>query len=338
MPTPTHGTPLASSPSNPYETASRWMIQSSCPPALPVPEMAPSISLDDQAGHDAQPQTPPPHGETRTVDVPEHEHQQSPSSTSNHLECSDDLSSAVILSPMSSTSEAKDSESLPALPEAQRSTMSTAQSHEEEPLPFDVTYTRLRPNYSSSFLRPGSRFQGTQKSESEEYAVNVEIKHVDMDESFLCGYLRIQGIPAPDRSATGRSEGTGADRDPIGHLGLTKDHPSLTTYFEAEIVGDKYSFYTQHPEWGSNDRIDVNHWSRFGAWRPYAKAVRKPDFTVRNFAQKEYLFMRWKEQFVVPDHRVRALSGASYDGFYYVCFNQTNGAVKGVYFHARSEK
>ena len=29
--------------------------------------------------------------------------------------------------------------------------------------------------------------------------------------------------------------------------------------------------------------------------------------------------MRWKEQFLVPDHRVRSINGASYAGFYYIC-------------------
>ena len=45
----------------------------------------------------------------------------------------------------------------------------------------------------SSYLRPGSKFRGTQQSERQVYDVQVEIKHVDMRESFLCGYLRIQG-------------------------------------------------------------------------------------------------------------------------------------------------
>ena len=29
--------------------------------------------------------------------------------------------------------------------------------------------------------------------------------------------------------------------------------------------------------------------------------------------------MRWKERFLVPDHRVRDINGASFAGFYYVC-------------------
>lgn len=53
---------------------------------------------------------------------------------------------------------------------------------------------QLLPNYTSSFLRPGSRFTGTQQSDRQVYNVDVEIKHVDMAESYLCGYLRIQGL------------------------------------------------------------------------------------------------------------------------------------------------
>jgi len=48
--------------------------------------------------------------------------------------------------------------------------------------------------------------------------------------------------------------------------------------------------------------------------------------------------MRWKEYFLVPDHRVKTITGASFEGFYYICFNQASGTVSGIYFHAKSEK
>ena len=48
--------------------------------------------------------------------------------------------------------------------------------------------------------------------------------------------------------------------------------------------------------------------------------------------------MRWKETFLVPDHRVREISGASFEGFYYICFSQVTGNVSGIYYHARSDK
>ncbi|KAF9890283.1 hypothetical protein FE257_006197 [Aspergillus nanangensis] len=179
-------------------------------------------------------------------------------------------------------------------------------------LSYEFSNIRLLPNYTSSFLRPGSKFTGTQQSDRQVYNVDVEIKHVDMVESYLCGYLRIQG--------------------------LTEDHPTLTTFFEGEIIGTKHTFKTRNEAWGATEKTDMHHWARFPAWRPLAKQAKKPDFTYRNFAQREHIFMRWKEYFLVPDHRVRTISGASFEGFYYICFNQVEGTVTGIYFHAKSEK
>lgn len=171
---------------------------------------------------------------------------------------------------------------------------------------------RVIPKYTSSFLRPGSCFIGTQQSGRSTYEVNVELKYVDMNQSFLCGYLRIQG--------------------------LTEDHPMLTTYFEGEMVGPKYSFYTRHKEWSTTDQNDVNHWSRFPPWRAISSEARRRDYVHQDFAEKDYIFMRWKERFLVPDWRVQDLQGASYAGFYYICFNQKSGDILGFYFHNKSDR
>lgn len=119
---------------------------------------------------------------------------------------------------------------------------------------------------------------------------------------------------------------------------MTEDHPSLTTYFEGEIIGSKYTFITQHPEWGSNEKVDRQHWARFPAYKPLSKYSSRPELVTKDWMQKEHLFMRWKEYFLVPDHRVRTISGASFEGFYYICFNQLSGGIEGIYFHAKSEK
>ncbi|KAK4200354.1 vacuolar import and degradation protein-domain-containing protein [Triangularia verruculosa] len=180
-------------------------------------------------------------------------------------------------------------------------------------LGYEFSHMRSIPTTPSSFLRPGSKFEGSQESERQRYDVEVEIKHVDMRESFLCGYLKIQG--------------------------LTDDHPTLTTYFEGEIIGPKYGFITQHPSWGATDKIDLSHWGKFSPFRPYAKQARKGgQILVKDMAQREHIFMRWKEHFLVPDHRVRTINGASFEGFYYICFNQIKGEVSGIYFHSKSEK
>ncbi|GAB7366053.1 hypothetical protein MBLNU230_g7622t1 [Neophaeotheca triangularis] len=166
---------------------------------------------------------------------------------------------------------------------------------------------------TSSFLRPGSKFHGTQQSDRQVYDVQVEIKDVNMAESFLCGYLRIQG--------------------------LTDNHPTLTTYFEGEIISPKHTFRTTHPSWGATEKIDLQHWARFPPWRPLAAQIKRtPNFTLHNYQEREHLFMRWKEYFLVPDHRVRTITGASFEGFYYICFNQAKGTVSGIYFHSKSER
>jgi hypothetical protein len=152
-----------------------------------------------------------------------------------------------------------------------------------------------------------------------------------MRESFLCGYLRIQGKQVPIIKKSWPS----AD---VEFTGLTEDHPTLTTYFEGEIIGSKYSFLTQHQDWGSTDKVDLQHWAKFSAFRPLQKQARKGHLHIPNLANKENIFMRWKEHFLVPDHRVRTISGASFEGFYYICFNQIQGTVSGIYFHAKSEK
>ncbi|KAK4035122.1 vacuolar import and degradation protein-domain-containing protein [Parachaetomium inaequale] len=180
-------------------------------------------------------------------------------------------------------------------------------------LGLEYSHMRIMTPAPSLYLQHGSRFVGTQQSERQRYDVEVEIKHVDMRESFMCGYLKIQG--------------------------LTPDHPTLTTYFEGEIIGTKYGFVTQHQGWGASEKIDLSHWSKFTAFRPYLKQARKGGQTlIKDVDQRENIFMRWKEHFLVPDHRVRTIDGASFEGFYYICFNQAKGEVSGIYFHSKSEK
>jgi len=68
-------------------------------------------------------------------------------------------------------------------------------------------------------IRPGIKFAGIQSSTNMTYNVEVSLQDVDIRESFLCGYLNIQG--------------------------LTEEYPSLTTFFEAEIIGKNHRFHTR---------------------------------------------------------------------------------------------
>ncbi|OSD01544.1 hypothetical protein PYCCODRAFT_1452632 [Trametes coccinea BRFM310] len=165
----------------------------------------------------------------------------------------------------------------------------------------DITRLRVR-SQGHHCLYPGATFQGTQKSGRNSYDVNVTIVDVDFASSHLCGYLRIRG--------------------------LTDDWPELTTYFDAEIIGSRYGFLTRN--WGATEQEDMVHWGRFPAFRYVKNELNKPHLTMKDALNRGAVFMRWKEKFLVPDHRVQDINGASFAGFYYVCvdFNpQQTGSV-----------
>ncbi|TKA28750.1 hypothetical protein B0A50_03078 [Salinomyces thailandicus] len=335
MPTPSEP---ALPPSPPIEASSSRASFASCPPEDDRPYRAPREERidspaprdtegehedeDEQMASVRQEPTPDPEAEAESevqgdadtqiqVRLPQtHE-------KGEHVEDTGADETGMLSS--SATPDASAGGELDAAAAAQHSTGDPASSRpstSDEPLYLSFPCDRDRhiPRTTSSFLRPGSKFKGTQQSDRQVYDVQVEIKDVDMAESFLCGYLRIQG--------------------------LTDDHPTLTTFFEGEIIGPKHLFKTTHPSWGSTEKVDLQHWARFPAWRPLARsATRNPGtFTLKNYSEREHLFMRWKEYFLVPDHRVRSISGASFEGFYYICFNQVQGTVSGIYFHAKSEK
>lgn len=106
-----------------------------------------------------------------------------------------------------------------------------------------------------------------------------------MTSSFLCGYLCIRG--------------------------LTDDWPEMTTYFDAEIIGSRYGFLTQ--KWGANEGEDMMHWNKFPPFRHAKHELGGPSLTMPD-RDRGAVFMRWKERFLVPDHRVQDISGASFAG------------------------
>ena len=55
------------------------------------------------------------------------------------------------------------------------------------------------------------------------------------------------------------------------------------------------------------------HWARFPAFRHVRHELKKPHLTMKD-ADRGAVFMRWKEKFLVPDHRVQDISGASFAG------------------------
>ncbi|ORY01091.1 hypothetical protein K493DRAFT_210134 [Basidiobolus meristosporus CBS 931.73] len=171
----------------------------------------------------------------------------------------------------------------------------------------DLSSVRLTPSGTCT-LYSGSKFRGEQMSGKSGYEVTVDIQHVDLSDSYLCGYLHIQG--------------------------LTDDYPELTTFFDAEIIGPKHPFLTR--KWEADEIIDRQHWMKFPAFKQFSKTFNKDNFQY-DFKNQDYIFMRWKEHFLVPDHRVRSIHGASFAGFYYICFQVSTGTITGYYYHQNSE-
>jgi hypothetical protein len=165
-------------------------------------------------------------------------------------------------------------------------------------------------SYRKFCLYPGSTFKGYQKSTKAQYEVKVVIKDIRLEESFLCGYLTI--------------------------MGLTDDYPELTTYFETEIIGRKHSFVTG--KWEADEDVDRQHWQRFEAFQEIMTHYNQNNIkNLHDVIDDDIIFMRLKEQFLVPDHRVRSINGASFAGFYYMCADIKQGCINGFYYHINSE-
>jgi hypothetical protein len=140
------------------------------------------------------------------------------------------------------------------------------------------------PNKNSSILCTSSRFTGNQKSKGKSYNVDVIFHHVDLERSYICGYL--------------------------GITGLIDEYPILSTFFDAEIISKRYPFLTR--KWEADEEVDRKHWSKFDAFLPYADTFNNDSFDYDQLSRgknSDYVFMRWKEHFLVPDHTVRDITG-----------------------------
>lgn len=185
----------------------------------------------------------------------------------------------------------------------------------EPTMPVRVDIVPPPPNNSKqlgvtkSLLYNGSKFRGFQKSKGNSYEVEVVLQHVDEANSYLCGYLKITG--------------------------LTFEFPTLTTFFDGEIISKKYPFLTR--KWDADEDVDRKHFGKFAAFVDYQKNFNSDDFDYDALEKSDYVFMRWKEHFLVPDHKIKDINGASFAGFYYICFQKSRAVMEGYYYHRSSE-
>ena len=83
---------------------------------------------------------------------------------------------------------------------------------------------------------------------------------------------------------------------------------------------------------------NLSFWqSKFGSFYQYAKSFNSDSFDYEGLKTTDYVFMRWKEHFLVPDHTIKDINGASFAGFYYICFQKSAATIEGYYYHRSSE-
>ncbi|XP_037834773.1 glucose-induced degradation protein 4 homolog isoform X1 [Kryptolebias marmoratus] len=203
-----------------------------------------------------------------------------------------------------------------------------------------------QPGVAVSLLYSGSQFRGYQRSKGNSYDVEVVLQHVTMADSYLCGYLKIKGLtevsPAAG-SGVGRLTFVLSENEHKLVAACLKqvearkcqEYPTLTTFFVGEIISRRRPFLTR--KWDADEDVDRKHWGKFQAFYKYAKNFNLDHFDYKALDDSDYIFMRWKEQFLVPDHTIKDISGASFAGFYYICFQKSTATIEGYYYHRSSE-
>merc|ERR1711990_1362863 len=85
-------------------------------------------------------------------------------------------------------------------------------------MPVAVNYDTQTEDLNTN-LYPGAKFTGEQKSNKQKYMVEVQIDYINWEQSYICGCLNI--------------------------FGLTETDPSITTFFNGEIIGNSFPFLTR---------------------------------------------------------------------------------------------
>ena len=178
-----------------------------------------------------------------------------------------------------------------------------------------------------TLLYSGSKFVGYKVFDGKCYELEVVFKYVNEINSYLCGYLKV--------------------------IGLSEEYPSITTFFEGEIISEKYPFLTRsYDKNGTNEVVDRSeahelsphfheiwstlrkYWSKFWSFYPFEYVFNCDDFDYNDLKNTDFVFMRWKERFFVADHTIKDIS---FDGFYYICFTKSMAAIEGYYYQRKSK-
>ncbi|KAM0673778.1 GID complex subunit 4 [Gurleya vavrai] len=121
----------------------------------------------------------------------------------------------------------------------------------------------------------------------------MKVNLFDLEQSFLSGTFRIHN--------------------------LTPFHSILNTYFEGKLIGMQHSF--------TENREDPDNWRRFKKWNSeYATGNATYDIN-----ESRHLYIKIKEQFLLPDPKITSVQGASIEGCYYCCYYKSLDCFAGFY-------
>lgn len=246
---------------------------------------------------------------------------------------------------------------------------SGARARAPAPVPAPAAPAALRAARASTFLQPRMRYVGYQLSGYKRYQVTVEIKSAALAPALgtqsphVTGFLTIQGLTHANPQITTFFEGYAVDFREIGFLSSSWAHDPVLNHFMADDRVDlehwlnfpsfrnlflpgasdgplQSTLKATTPKANNDDTLTSNDDSTTANADDTAihQFVNGSTTYPKNFLNERYIFMRWKERFLVPDAFVESVEGASFDGFYYVVIDQITGNIQGFYYHPEAER
>ncbi|RCK64728.1 Glucose-induced degradation protein 4 [Candida viswanathii] len=208
------------------------------------------------------------------------------------------------------------------------------------------------PTFNSIYLQPNAQFIGEQQSGKSSFHIKVEFKTVDLFNSVVTGFLQISGLTDANSEITTYFKGE-IINNPLHTYKWKNESGPNGTYEEPTV--QKYSFITENKQWGSFAKNDFEHWKKLTQSTTFLsddKLIKRLEKVQRGEEDNQYIYMRWKEEFLLPDSRIKQITGASFEGFYYIVLNiggynnSSNkkyngllpGGISGLYYHKSSEK
>ncbi len=185
--------------------------------------------------------------------------------------------------------------------------------------------------FDNRYLQPNSLFIGEQQSGKASFHIKVEFKTVDLFNSMITGFLQINGLTDKDSEITTYFKGE-IINNPLNHFILRNnniegDSDVGVNSFENPSI-QKYSFVTENKQWGSFAKNDYEHWKKLTQSTTFLsdeELIKRLEKVQRGEQDDQYIYMRWKEEFLLPDSRIKQITGASFEGFYYIVLNIGGG-------------